>query len=84
MADRHEQLASLAGLDDAAFFDDPVDLITYRRDTSSYAPGKPEGVVRPRSPEAVVEIIKRANRDKLPVYTRGGASMYAGGVNPEH
>lgn len=84
MADRHEQLASLAGLDDAAFFDDPVDLITYRRDTSSYAPGKPEGVVRPRSPEAVVEIIKRANRNKLPVYTRGGASMYAGGVNPEH
>ncbi|HCO59078.1 MAG TPA: hypothetical protein DIT58_02700, partial [Porticoccaceae bacterium] len=83
MADRQDKLAPLAGVNDTTFFDDPVDLLTYRRDASSYTPGKPDGIVRPRSAEAVVEVIKHANHDKIPVYTRGGATMYAGGVNPE-
>ncbi|MBL4781139.1 MAG: FAD-binding oxidoreductase [Porticoccaceae bacterium] len=79
----NQSFTSLSELDEVNVFTDPVDLLTYRRDASAFKPGKPEAVVRPRSVDAVVEVLKRANKDRIPVYARGGASMYAGGVNPQ-
>ena len=76
-------IASLNSLDEVTIFTDPVDLITYRRDASSAAPGKPDAAVRPHSVEAVVDVLKQANKDRVPVYARGGASMYSGGINPQ-
>jgi FAD/FMN-containing dehydrogenase len=76
-------IASLSSLDEITLFTDPVDLTSYRRDASSATPGKPDAVVRPQSTDAVVNVLKHANKDRVPVYARGGANMYAGGVNPQ-
>ncbi len=79
----NQQFTSLSELDGVTVFTDPVDLLTYRRDSSAATPGKPDAVVRPHHVDAVVDLVKRANKDRIPVYARGGANMYAGGVNPQ-
>jgi len=77
-----EGLIALGTFAGATLLTDPVDLVAYRRDASAAAPGQPDAVVRPQTTEAVVEVLERANRERIPVYARGGATMYAGGVNP--
>lgn len=70
------------GLESLTLFTDPVDLLAYRRDCSVVAPGEPELVARPRNADEVASVIARAGRERVPLYVRGGGSMYAGGVNP--
>ena len=81
-AQDRRDLVSLGEFAGATLLTDPIDLVPYRRDTSATAPGRPDAVVRPESAEAVAEVLRRANRERIPVYARGGATMYAGGVNP--
>lgn len=61
---------------------EPVDLLTYRRDCSSIAPGRPAQVIRPTEAAQVAEALRTAGAAGVPVYVRGGGTMYAGGVNP--
>ncbi|MEM4246623.1 MAG: FAD-binding oxidoreductase [Candidatus Bathyarchaeia archaeon] len=49
------------------------DLVCYSRDASLYE-YTPEVVVRPRSTEQVSQILKLANRERIPVTPRGGGS----------
>lgn len=50
----------------------------YSRDSSAY-PARPPGiVVRPNNTEEVSEIVKLANRDKVPIIPRGGGTQYGG------
>ena len=71
--------ADLAGL---TCYDDPVDLLSYRRDCSVVRPGRADLVVRPSSSAEVGTVLSAAARDRVPVYVRGGGTMYAGGANP--
>jgi FAD/FMN-containing dehydrogenase len=61
---------------------EPVDTLAYRRDTSIVSPGRPDLVVRPVDAPMVGHILAAASRLNVPVYSRGAGSMYAGGVNP--
>lgn len=68
---------------DALVVTDPLDLLTYQRDTSVVAPGKATCLVRPHTRSAVADTLREASRAGTPVYVRGAGSMYAGGVNPQ-
>ena len=61
---------------------EPVDTLAYRRDTSIVTPGRPQLVVRPPDAPTVGHVLAAASRLGVPVYSRGAGSMYAGGVNP--
>lgn len=61
---------------------EPVDTLGYRRDTSIVPPGRPDLVVRPLDAPMVGRVLAAASRLNVPVYPRGAGSMYAGGVNP--
>ena len=51
---------------------------SYSKDSSAY-PARPPGiVVRPNTTQEVSEIVKLANRDKVPVIPRGGGTQYGG------
>jgi D-lactate dehydrogenase (cytochrome) len=65
-----------------AAFAGPVDLLAYARDTSVLPPGTPQLVLRPADAAQVAAVLGAASRLRVPVYARGGGSMYAGGVNP--
>ncbi len=54
---------------------------SYSRDSSAYPARAPGIVVRPNSTEEVSEIVKLANRDKVPIVPRGGGTQY-GGMSP--
>ena len=69
-------------LDGALVLDDPVDLLGYQRDCSSVAAGQAGMVVRPRDADEVASLLREASAQRIPVYMRGGGTMYAGGVNP--
>ena len=72
-----------AGLGDGIeIYDDTIDLLGYQRDCSVMRPGEAVAMVRPQSPEDVARTLACAGQAGLPVYTRGGGTMYAGGVNP--
>lgn len=75
-----DQLAAL--VPGGAALTDPVDLLAYGRDTSVLAPGSAGLVLRPADAAQVAAVLGAATRLKVPVYARGGGSMYAGGVNP--
>lgn len=62
---------------------EPVDTLAYRRDTSIVSPGRPDLVVRPPDAPTVGRVLAAASRLGVPVYSRGAGSMYAGGVNPQ-
>lgn len=70
-------------LDSSRVIDAPIDLLTYQRDCSVVRPGHASAVVRIGSQEDVIAVMTRAVRDAVPVYVRGGGTMYAGGVNPQ-
>ena len=70
-------------LDPSRVIDAPIDLLTYQRDCSVVRPGHATAVVQIGSQEDVIAVMTRAARDAVPVYVRGGGTMYAGGVNPQ-
>lgn len=69
-------------IDGGAILRDRVDLLSFTRDASDCVPGDPQAVVRARTPEEVSEVLRFAAPRKVPVYSRGAGTMYAGGVNP--
>lgn len=59
------------------------DLITYSYDATAAIPNQePDVVVTPTRTEEVVEIVKIANRYKLPIYPRGAGTNLSGGAVP--
>lgn len=66
----------------ALVLDDPIDLLGYQRDTSVAPAGVAGMVVRPTAASQVSLVLKEASTNGVPVYVRGGGTMYAGGVNP--
>ena len=68
--------------DGALVLEDPVDLLGYQRDCSALPAGRAGMVVRPRDAADVAEVLLKASAERVPVYVRGGGTMYAGGVNP--
>jgi glycolate oxidase len=72
--------------DKYVIFDDREKLEPYSHDE---IPGTdfrsmPEAVVRPRSAKEISEIMKLANREKIPVTPRGAGSGLSGGAVPVH
>ncbi|HJX24119.1 MAG TPA: FAD-binding oxidoreductase, partial [Candidatus Bathyarchaeia archaeon] len=59
--------------------EDKADLICYTRDFGGEPAHWPDIVVRPGSTEEVSEIVRLANREKIPVTIRGGGSSTSGG-----
>ncbi|NLI91177.1 MAG: FAD-binding protein [Peptococcaceae bacterium] len=59
------------------------DLVTYSYDATAAVPSvEPDVVVTPTSTEHVVEIVKIANRYKIPIYPRGSGTNLSGGAIP--
>ncbi len=75
-----ESLTKIAGENVS---DDIADLIAYSTDAVGYLVGKPEFIVWPISNDQVVEIVKLANREKIPIVPRGAGSSLAGGCTPK-
>jgi FAD/FMN-containing dehydrogenase len=69
-------------LEGSTLYADPIDLLSYRRDCSMVAVGQAELAVQPTSAAEVVTIVAHAAAHAVPVYLRGGGTMYAGGANP--
>ena len=57
---------------------DPVDLLVYSSDATTLK-GKPSIIVFPHKTEEVVQIVKYAKGDKIPVIPRGAGSCLSGG-----
>ncbi len=80
-----DELASIVGKEN--FSDEPAVLVRYSKDHSLVPPGSPECVVWPTSSEKVGEVLKWANKNKIPivpvssqVHFNGGAIPRQGGV----
>lgn len=61
---------------------DPAQLITYEVD-GSFERGHPDGVVFPRSVNEVVELVRWAAEQRVPLIARGSGTGLAGGAVPE-
>ncbi|GAH00654.1 unnamed protein product, partial [marine sediment metagenome] len=72
-----QKLKTLLG--DEQVTDNPLDLLCYSKD-SSIESGKPNVVVFPKTTQEVVEIIKLAVSEKVPIIPRGAGSNVSGGV----
>ncbi|MFX0088530.1 MAG: FAD-binding oxidoreductase [Candidatus Hodarchaeota archaeon] len=57
---------------------DPADLVVYSSDATPLK-GRPSIVVFPHKTEEVVQIVKHANENKIPVVPRGAGSCLSGG-----
>ncbi|MCC7120045.1 MAG: FAD-binding oxidoreductase [Gammaproteobacteria bacterium] len=68
--------------DGALSLDAPLDLLGYQRDCSALRPGRATQVVRPRDGAQIAAVLREASAARVPIYVRGGGTMYAGGVNP--
>ena len=74
----YEELGSIVGAKYVS--DDLPVLLPYTRDTSTFPPEKPQGVVvRPGSTEEVVELVKLANQTLTPLIPIGGKVTLSGG-----
>lgn len=73
------EISAIVGEEDISIHDSVCH--TYSFDTSLYS-GKAIGVVKPESVEEVCEILKIANRYKIPVVPRGFGTGNRGGVIP--
>ncbi|MCP3891352.1 MAG: FAD-binding oxidoreductase, partial [Desulfobulbaceae bacterium] len=60
---------------------DPADLYIYGSDSSVHS-AMPWAVVRPEHTEHVQNIVKYANKNKIPIVTRGGGSGMCGQAVP--
>jgi len=74
-------LRSIVG--DKYFLDEPTAMIPYVRDSGVFEGVPPSFVVRPGSVEEVIEVIKVANKYKVPIRIRGGGSSYTAAVLPQ-
>jgi hypothetical protein len=63
-------LKSIVG--DKYFLNEPTAMIPYVRDSGIFEGVPPGFVVRPSSVDEVVEVIKVANKYKVPIRIRGG------------
>ena len=78
-----EQLAAIVG-DSYVIYGDPEKLEPYSHDEipeTKYA-HMPECVVRPETADQIAEIMKLANRERIPVTPRGAGSGLSGGAVP--
>ncbi len=76
-----EELKSIVGEGNVLM--DPVDLYCYSYD-SSWVKSMPDVVVRPRKVEEVSEVVKLANKHRIPVHPRGAGTGVNGGVVPRN
>lgn len=82
-ADTQALLADLAArLGPDRVIVDPAQLITYEVD-GSFERGHPDGVVFPRSVNEVVELVRWAAEQRVPLIARGSGTGLAGGAVPE-
>jgi glycolate oxidase len=65
---------------------DPEMMLDYSHDEFSLPDitEEPEVVVKPKTPEEVSEILRLANRERIPVTPRGGATGLCGGCIPAY
>lgn len=82
MNDTTRNAATGRRLEHVTVFDDPIDLLSYRRDCSVVKPGTAEVAAQPANTDDVVAVVADAVHASRPVYVRGGGTMYAGGANP--
>jgi glycolate oxidase len=82
-----ESLTSIVGSKNILI--DPADLVSYARDKSmtkhsEWFELRPEVVVLPSSTEEVLEIVRLANREKIPITPRGGGTSFTGNAVPSY
>lgn len=65
-------------------FSDEENLDKYSRDETEDLSFKPEVIVKPETAEEISLILKLANEENIPVYTRGGGTGLSGGALPLH
>ncbi|MGI5836092.1 MAG: FAD-binding oxidoreductase [Chloroflexota bacterium] len=75
-----KQLRKVAG--DNAVLTSPEDLICYGYD-SSWLQSRAGAVVLPKSAEQVSEVLKLANRERVPIVIRGAGTGMSGGAVPD-
>lgn len=62
-----------------------VDLVSYSYDATADMPTqKPDVVVLPDNKEQIIEIVKLADKNKIPIYTRGSGTNLCGDTIPLH
>lgn len=76
------ELAKIVG-DDYITTDD-ADLVAYSSDVLSSAFKKPDCVVMPENAQQISEILKLANKERIPVIARGGGTSELGGCVAWH
>jgi FAD/FMN-containing dehydrogenase len=76
----YSRMASIVG--ERYVAKDDYALYAVHADAGFEKGGIPEIIVRPQSTQQVAEIMKTANRHKIAVTVRGGASSAAGGATP--
>ena len=78
----YEGLAAIVGTDNVTDLD--FDLYAYSRDLSPARERVASIVARPRSTSEVSAIMRLANRNRLPIYVRGGGSSHWAAWLPVH
>lgn len=74
-----EQFKKITGKDN--YFDNPEELIVYSYDATNFS-HKPDVVLLPVNAKQISEILKIADENKIPVYTRGAGTNLSGGSIP--
>ncbi|MCX8118757.1 MAG: FAD-binding protein [Desulfobacterota bacterium] len=74
-----EKLIEMVGRDNAT--DQLEELVPYSYDASMNV-HRPDAVVWPESTEQVIQIVKFANEEKIPIIPRGAGTSLSGGVVP--
>ncbi|MFA7361733.1 MAG: FAD-linked oxidase C-terminal domain-containing protein [Candidatus Kapaibacterium sp.] len=75
-------LINISGKDHV--FTDSENIDKYSQDETEDLSFLPEVVVKPASANEISEILKLANHNLIPVYTRGGGTGLSGGALPVH
>lgn len=65
-------------------FTDSENIEKYSRDETEDLSFLPDVVVKPGTSKEITEILKLANQNLIPVYTRGGGTGLSGGALPVH
>lgn len=74
-----DELRRIAGTDKV--FCDPAELMVHSYDATGQE-ALPDAVVHASSTEQVAQIVKMANREKIPIVPRGAGSGFSGGTLP--
>jgi len=80
MTDIAHSLASIVG--EAYFSDQPEEAYFYARDPGLMPPHQPDYVVVPKCVEEIQEIVRLANREKIPIVPMGAGLALTGLVIP--